>query len=988
MEEAAAKRQKLEAAAAAGAAAAKALAARPPPLAAASGASPPPPQQLSFTALLEAESVDSHSGYISKWASDMKAFVDRALIDFLQKRSSQVHFRVPSSPMLIPPLKINAASGATSLSAFREVMNFQNMTTSFNRTRQYEAAGTIWMLDPISDSDDMISISQLEGAMWTWSEDAFRMSSTNSATRRFSFDVPLPAKIDDIQTAQKNCDSGVLMAKPLAMLAGHAIVIAWYGAIGDALRTLSGDGNDAAAAERVFKLFEAALSVPIRMRLNCDFDECQLASLMFSEVVFAATAASGADSFWKFAEKVARLREFQKATSQSLSGAKTLAVLKTYGLTFRGKAITDAIVKALKSLAPFVVDPACRLAYAKLESVCPELRESTLLMRIAQLSSGRMTSEEDTQSANASLLFIFESLFVARLTGDFSDTFTVKTVTGQEKKSPALVHMLFKKFDLIDFISHEAAMIDSKLMDKVSMFKSPMAVMKHFSASGEESVVAEFRKQGSASGEGLESMFALAVAKHCDDSGSDPRVQPLIDIMWGAWSGVFNAEFEDLATQDLNGKTGFLWHRYFTDSSHEMSNKYRAFLAACQAGPISAPGEAAGPIVMGTSDLSEQDKLEVKKLKDVLLSLRRKSVNFTALPAVGGATGVEFSSAQLQKAWEGMRLGHKYSSRKSDVRAFILSADLFPPNLAKATSGGRLTDQIPVDSERMKRVIDFILQKRTKDDIVLLFDGRSRQCRKVIELAEEKLAASGAHAVAECWYVYLTHEKKDDPRVPGRQTSFIGNNKEVSYCSLPKRGVSKLVQRAEFNTCGENSTASTTYTGIPMRRYCELPRMDHETKASVLGSAAAGAVTGRGLQRDINEKGHPFSHFEVKPLTLWQRICEHHKITHIVDFSVGSAALAIVSCGAMEYEGIAANDAHREWLDSTVDRCVIYQAGKDKQYTQKLGGDADFVESVHKYFAGTMMEARKILEPVKDDDDDSAASSDCSGADDQETTTT
>ena len=254
----------------------------------------------------------------------------------------------------------------------------------------------------------------------------------------------------------------------------------------------------------------------------------------------------------------------------------------------------------------------------------------------------------------------------------------------------------------------------------------------------------------------------------------------------------------------------------------------------------------------------------------------------------------------------------------------------------------------------------------------------------MIELAEEKLAASGAHAVAECWYVYLTHEKKDDPRVPGRQTSFIGNNKEVSYCSLPKRGVTKLVQRAEFNTCGENSTASTTYTGIPMRRYCELPRMDHETKANILGPAAAGAVTGRGLQRDINEKGHPFSHFEVKPLNLWQRICEHHKITHIVDFSVGSAALAITACGAMEYEGIAANDAHREWLDSTLDRCVIYQAGKDKQYTQKLGGDADFIESVHKYFAGTMMEARKILEPVaddKDDDDDAAASSDCSAAD-------
>ena len=43
------------------------------------------------------------------------------------------------------------------------------------------------------------------------------------------------------------------------MFAGRAIVIAWHGAVGDALQR----GDE----ERVFRLFEAALSVPIRMRL-------------------------------------------------------------------------------------------------------------------------------------------------------------------------------------------------------------------------------------------------------------------------------------------------------------------------------------------------------------------------------------------------------------------------------------------------------------------------------------------------------------------------------------------------------------------------------------------------------------------------------------------------------------------------------------------------------------------------------------------------
>ena len=43
--------------------------------------------------------------------------------------------------------------------------------------------------------------------------------------------------------------------------------------------------------ERAMKLFEAALSVPIRLRLMPDFESCQLASLSFQESTFVAGAA-------------------------------------------------------------------------------------------------------------------------------------------------------------------------------------------------------------------------------------------------------------------------------------------------------------------------------------------------------------------------------------------------------------------------------------------------------------------------------------------------------------------------------------------------------------------------------------------------------------------------------------------------------------------------------------------------------------------------
>jgi hypothetical protein len=326
-----------------------------------------------------------------------------------------------------------------------------------------------------------------------------------------------------------------------------------------------------------------------------------------------------------------------------------------------------------------------------------------------------------------------------------------------------------------------------------------------------------------------------------------------------------------------------------------------------------------------------------------------------------------------------MRLGHKFARKKGNIRAFVLSSELFPPNLAKHGGTTSLTEPIACDADRMKRVIDFIANKRSKDDLVILFDGRSRQCRKVMEAAEDKLAASGAHALIEFFVLYMQPAKHEDPRAPGRQTSFSQNTREVVMCSLPsKSGLAKLVQRSEFNSCGENSTSATSYTGIAMRHYSELPRMEGDSKSGILGVAAAGAVVGKRVAQNIEEKGHPFSQCEVKPINLWQRICEHHGVTHIVDLSPGSAGLAIAAAGAMEYEGVAANEIHCGWLDSTLDLVVKYLASQNKVFAKQLGGDDEFVEKVAQYFAGTLLEARRYLEPevkeTPEDEDDGESS--------------
>ena len=387
----------------------------------------------------------------------------------------------------------------------------------------------------------------------------------------------------------------------------------------------------------------------------------------------------------------------------------------------------------------------------------------------------------------------------------------------------------------------------------------------------------------------------------------------------------------------------------------------------------------------GTSELGQEQKAELHKLVEQLKVLRRKSAQFVSLPVVGGAVGPEFALPQLQGMWESIKYGHRFARKKGDVRALVVSAELFPPNLAKQGAKARLSEPMAADEEKWKRVLEFLASRRVKDDVIIMFDGRGRANRRVIEELEKKLGSGDSHQLVECWCVYVPPTRTQDPRAAAaRSPSLTGNTKEVGYFSMPMKGKRNVMRRELFNACGESSSEATTYTGIDMRRLSELPRMNHETKSSILGAPACASL-GPGqsrLQAEIDEKGHPFSYAEVKPITLWQDVVAHLGITHIVDLTPGSGAFAIAATGAAQYEGIAANDAHRDWLDSIVDRCVMYKAGQDQGYAgETLGGDAEFVSNASKYFNG-LMEARRWLMPdagegdeeqdsgVGEDDDD------------------
>ena len=147
--------------------------------------------------------------------------------------------------------------------------------------------------------------------------------------------------------------------------------------------------------------------------------------------------------------------------SKGESTTKLENVIKTYGLSFRGRPLSGANCTALRGVYPFVCDRECSAAFETSEMYNPELRDPTLLMKIGFACSGRATSEA---KAKEHFVFATNSLRVARLTGDVpkEEKLSVTKVIGREKKTPAMLRALFKNNDLVEYSFHEASLIDQK----------------------------------------------------------------------------------------------------------------------------------------------------------------------------------------------------------------------------------------------------------------------------------------------------------------------------------------------------------------------------------------------------------------------------------------------------------------------------------------------------------------------------------------------
>ena len=104
----------------------------------------------------------------------------------------------------------------------------------------------------------------------------------------------------------------------------------------------------------------------------------------------------------------------------------------------------------------------------------------------------------------------------------------------------------------------------------------------------------------------------------------------------------------------------------------------------------------------------------------------------------------------------------------------------------------------------------------------------------------------------------------------------------------------KFVPRESFCTgAGEVTNFCRTYTKVPYRNLCEIPRVDSAQKQAMFGDVAVPALPRDRMQKEAEANGHPVFWAEWKPIALHASFFRDWNVNEVVDLTPGSGAAAV-----------------------------------------------------------------------------------------------
>ena len=765
----------------------------------------------------------------------------------------------------IPPLVI--ASGTADKEALRnykEEWRPANCKESLQNSKAYEAGGSLFWVSPTAVSAKMpvqtLSLAQLQ--------DLSDLFYVEEATDMVFFPEVLEVSVTRPQDIPPNT-----YPTALHLVAGHGLVCAWYLRMFKALRDEDWD--------YVRKLYQAALTTTVRVMVLPTAAECARRSLQMAASLQKRGDAL-CDGFPSFSLKLAIVAEGIKGKV-----ADVVQALQGMQLDFKGSLINKTMFYAAKDAAAFLSPVALKIL-GQLDS---QFGKDVLSYHYPKLNYIIATCKKHPDPKDL-IDFVLSQLLLGLQTGSIEDPAHVKLemLKGKEEEESGFVAIAMTKFKVLQHAVQMAVCMKEqgcwvKKMTRLCQgdaFRSGLAI-KAAEAElplSDESLLPGLLSETEQDSVGKAEAFVTLILA-CLHGDHDESLQSLIQ-----------EENPAQAAMDANGNVfGEAYTLALKDIDDAANEKDQAALPLRVLARMSSDPSRQKDDMETLRSMAEQERQAVfQKAKEA----KKKLCSLTVCPK-------SISAASLRTVFEKTAAFCFQGTLNDSHRAFVLCAD------QEAEPAGAWAAPVALAGLALKNFqakVDFVKAVNGAADFWLLFDGRRKENRSVIEGA-----AGPGTETAEMWLTYSGSVQ----RAPGRQVFAGNNNREIGLVRLPcgRVRLTTADREDDYTPTEACTTADMAYVNIPPVPLDKLPVMTWEEKKAMTG------LEERSGPKNWTKASFPFAWQQVKPVAFWKALIANYNIKQVVDLTPAGGFLGMACLEAdIKYLAFCGTDGHRNFLDN------------------------------------------------------------------------
>ena len=385
------------------------------------------------------------------------------------------------------------------------------------------------------------------------------------------------------------------------------------------------------------------------------------------------------------------------------------------------------------------------------------------------------------------------------------------------------------------------------------------------------------------------------------------------------------------------------------DDDLSLRAAYCAFKQALQETPVST--EKVSTSAEFEPVPGDDDQESKHELYNHVVGLRKKLVHIYNVPSFNKDTFKP--GGHMHQLWQRSKMITAKGEPGKKNSLVVMSGDLFPGAVPMSGQAAEFNNPVVVN-DLMKQAVRWMLGVRGSSTVVLVFDGRSRSIRKAAEGLMDECVADD-NKLLEATIIY-TRPSRKDPRFKRRKI-FAGFENEAIRGVLPVHKIHMASKpRDHYSACGETSTHSMSYTGVPVRMFTSLPRMSLTDKERMLGTKLP--VYKEDVVAACGARGHPLFAQEVKDVDFFAALFADFNIDHVWDLTIGSCSAACAAAAlGIQYEGVAMNEQHANWCERIMDKAMfaIIADYHDDDESKVLR------EDLRSFFGPLIEEARQYL---------------------------